>query len=570
MISILIRENQYQDSVTLMLLSNFLSDIDGVNSASVMMGTPANKDMLKNTGFNHPKIAEAKANDIIMAVKSDLDVTDLVNKKVDEFIKNQAQKSKSTKIPKKHSWHTATRALPDANLALLSIPGPYVYKEAKTALELGLNAFIFSDNVSVEEERALKDMARKKGLLVMGPDCGTGCINGVPIAFANVINEGTIGVVGASGTGIQEVITQINNLGSGITHAIGTGGRDLKESIGGITVKQTLALLEKDEKTNVVVLISKPPAESVKTEVITQIKAMSKPVVIVFIGDTPKANEGNICYAYTLEEAAYKAVELSKLCRMQNGFLSKKLEVIRANPDQRKIKALYSGGTLAYECGFLTESILGLPHDPNGKEGYILSYDGHEVIDLGDDAYTQGRPHPMIDSRLRVEMMVEMAKKEETAILLFDVVLGYGSAETIVQDLLKGIRSVQKIAKERRKEIILVATVCGTYEDPQGMPQQIKMLEEAGVLVHTGNAKAVIFVLDILRRLDTTHPSECSCKDNATISSLIAGKPSIINLGLPDFAIAAKQYGSNVVQYEWKPTRQLSSELSAALAALNS
>ena len=563
MISILIRENQYQDSVTLMLLSNFLSDIEGVSSASVMMGTPANRDIFKNTGFVHPKMAEAKASDIIMAIKSDLDVTELVNEKIDEFLKSQAQKSRSTKVPKKYSWRTATRVLPDANLALLSIPGPYVYEEAKKAIELGLHVFIFSDNISVEEERSLKDMASKKGLLVMGPDCGTGCISGVPIAFANVVNEGNIGVVGASGTGIQEVITQIHHLGSGITHAIGTGGRDLKESIGGITVKQALGLLEKDEKTKVVVLISKPPAESVKAEVVAQIKAMSKPVVILFIGDLPKANDGNICYAYTLEEAAYKAVERSKLCRLQNESLAGKIEAIKAKPAQRKIKALYSGGTLAYECGFLVENTLGLPHGSNTQEGYILSYGGHEVIDLGDDAYTQGRPHPMIDSRLRIEMMTEMAKKDETAILLFDVVLGYGSGETIAQDLLKGIRSVQKTAKEKGKEIILVATVCGTDEDPQGMQQQIKILEDAGVFVHTGNAKAVVFVLDILRQLD----AEVCGRGEAT-ASLLAAKPSVINIGLPGFAVAAKRYGANVVQYEWKPKRQLSSELASALAAL--
>ncbi len=568
MISILIRENQYQDSVTLMLLSNFLSDIEGVNSASVMMGTPANRDIFKNTGFDHPKMAEAKASDIIMAIKSELDVTELVNEKVDEFLKSQAQKSRSTKVPKKYSWRTATRALPDANLALLSIPGQYVYEEAKKAIELGLHVFIFSDNVSVEEERSLKDMASKKGLLVMGPDCGTGSISGVPIAFANVVNEGDIGVVGASGTGIQEVITQINHLGSGITHAIGTGGRDLKESIGGITVKQALGLLEKDEKTKVVVLISKPPAESVKAEVIAQIKNMRKPVVIIFIGDLPKANDGNICYAYTLEEAAYKAVELSKLFHLQQDILAGKIEAVQQNPAQRKIKALYSGGTLAYECGFLTESTLGLPHGSSAKEGYILACDGHEVIDLGDDAYTQGRPHPMIDSRLRVEMMAQMAKKDETAILLFDVVLGYGSGETIAQDLLKGIQSAQKIAKEKGKEIILVATVCGTDKDPQGLQQQIKILEDAGVVVHTSNTKAVVFVLDILRQLETKSP--CCCECGGATPSLVDGKPSMINLGLPGFAVAAKQYGANVVQYEWKPRRQLSPELSSALAALSS
>ena len=569
MISILIRENQYQDSVTLMLLSNFLSDIEGVSSASVMMGTAANKDIFKNTGFDHPKMADAKASDIIIAIKSERDVTQFVNEQVDEFIKNQAQKNKSTKVPKKYSWRTAMNTLPDANLALLSIPGQYVYGEAKKALEMGMNVFIFSDNVSVEEEFLLKKMASEKGLLVMGPDCGTGCISGVPIAFANVVSEGNIGVVGASGTGIQEVITQINNLGMGITHAIGTGGRDLKESIGGITVKQALKLLEGDDRTEVIVLISKPPAPVVKEQVLAQIKSMTKPVVIIFIGDKPRANEGNISYAYTLEEAAYKAVELSKLTLSHREKLAEKIECVRGNAKQRKLKALYSGGTLAYECGFLTENTLGLPHTSGAKEGYILSYDGHEVIDLGDDAYTQGRPHPMIDSRLRVEMMSEMAKKEDTAILLFDVVLGFGAGETIAQDLLKGVQNVHRIAKDQSKEIILVATVCGTDKDPQGMPEQIKILEDAGVFVHTSNTKAVVFVLEILRQLEAECGCSCCCCAEDNLPSLITRKPSMINLGLPGFAIAAKQYGSSVVQYEWKPRRQLSPELSAALAALS-
>src|SRR5580704_9603583 len=94
---------------------------------------------------------------------------------------------------------------------------------------------IFSDNVPIAEEASLKHEARERGLMVMGPDCGTAIIGGVPLAFANAVPRGDIGIIGASGTGIQEVSTLIARAGRGVRHAIGTGGRDMHAEVGGLT-----------------------------------------------------------------------------------------------------------------------------------------------------------------------------------------------------------------------------------------------------------------------------------------------------------------------------------------------
>src|SRR4030095_10708603 len=129
----------------------------------------------------------------------------------------------------------------DADIALISVPGDYAAAEALKALAQGLNVMLFFDNVAIADERAIKLYARARTLLVMGPDCGTAIVNGVPLGFANVVRRGDIGLVAASGTGLQEVTCRIHNLGGGISQAIGTGGRDLKDAGGGMPVLQGAA-----------------------------------------------------------------------------------------------------------------------------------------------------------------------------------------------------------------------------------------------------------------------------------------------------------------------------------------
>ena len=141
--------------------------------------------------------------------------------------------------------------LPAANLALISTPGDYAAAEAMKALRLGLNVMMFSDNVPIADEVALKRYARARDLMVMGPDCGTAILNGVPLGFANVVSRGAIGVVGASGTGLQQVTCLSTGSALGVSQAIGAGGHDLRRDVGGITMLQGLEALAADGATKV-------------------------------------------------------------------------------------------------------------------------------------------------------------------------------------------------------------------------------------------------------------------------------------------------------------------------------
>ncbi|MDO5079220.1 MAG: acyl-CoA synthetase FdrA, partial [Streptococcus minor] len=306
-----ILENNYQDSINLMLLTQKVNSLPEVVKSQIMMGSDANKDILENSGLLSEEAKAASPNDLVIVVESETqDVKAEVLQLVDEFLSDLSVKTNSDKQTKTvSSLAEALEVLPDANLALFSIPGEYGAVEMEKALRKGLNVFSFTDNIPVEDEKRLKDLAHEKGLLMMGPDCGTGIISSVPLAFTNVIRPGNIGIVGASGTGIQEVTTIIDRLGAGVVHAIGTGGRDLSEKVGAITVKDAILALDKHEPTDVICVISKPAAKEVRDEVVTLLQSVSKPVVAIFLGEKPDSHEGNVYLAHTLEETARLAVD---------------------------------------------------------------------------------------------------------------------------------------------------------------------------------------------------------------------------------------------------------------------
>ncbi|HEJ7010217.1 TPA: acyl-CoA synthetase FdrA, partial [Serratia marcescens] len=302
MIHAFIKKGSFQDSVSLMLISRKLSESPKVEEISVMMGTPANKSLLEVTGFWHPQFSEATPNDICVAIKAesaDETIAEEIGAALETALKAIAQGSQGgKKLLRARSWRTARQKLPAANLALISIAGEYAAELADSALEDGCNVMMFSDNVSPAQEVALKTKARERGLIVMGPDCGTACIAGAPLAFANVAPAGSIGVVGASGTGIQELISQITLAGQGISHAIGLGGRDLTAEIGGISAISALRMLAADPQSLVLAFVSKPPAPEVRQRVIDEMKALGKPVVALFLGaQSAVRQEGNITFA---------------------------------------------------------------------------------------------------------------------------------------------------------------------------------------------------------------------------------------------------------------------------------
>lgn len=560
----IIQENSYQDSVNLMLLTNKISVMEGVDQASIMMGTPANKEIFQNTGMYADELESAGPNDMCIVIRTDHEekVAEVLNT-IEEELKNQAVSSSKQAFESVRTWDKALQALPNANLALISVPGQYAAEEADKALDHGLHAFIFSDNMDIQDELRLKQKARDKGLLVMGPDCGTGIISNIPIAFANVINEGNIGVVGASGTGIQEVTSLIDRLGGGISHAIGTGGRDLSDTIGAITMLSAIQGLEKHKATEVIVVISKPPAREVRDQVVQLLQHLSKPAVAIFVGEEPTAHEGNVYYASTLEETAMIAVDLSKdrVILMNYNMSNGKIPKVAFKPEQTSIKGLYSGGTLAYEAAVLLSKGLNLGqliHD----DGYLLRANGHEVIDLGDDKYTQGKPHPMIDPETRIQYIKQAAMDESTAIILLDIVLGYGSHDDMAGALLPVIESTRSEAMAKGKNLYFVAAVCGTAQDPQNYQEQKSKLEQAGVIVKDSNNRAVRAALAMMGiwlqdNNKTSLPAEgtkpAQFQVSEAITELLSSKPRVVNIGLKKFANTINSYGGQTVQYDWRP-----------------
>ncbi|HED24669.1 MAG TPA: acyl-CoA synthetase FdrA [Firmicutes bacterium] len=508
-----IAKNTFRDSVYLMRLSNTVRNFEGVIEAEVIIGTDHNKKFLRSGGLWSEEIEkEAGANDLIIAVEAeDEEKAEKAIQEALEELNKEAERDnlQSEFIPR--TFETAYKYMPGANLALLSIPGRYVEREANQILDQGLHLMIFSDNVPLEAEVSLKKKAQEKGLLVMGPDCGTAIINGVPLAFANEVRRGGIGIVAAAGTGLQEVSCLINNFGEGISQGIGTGGRDVKAEVGGITMLRGLELLAADKETKVIVIISKPPDDEVLDKVLDFAEKVEKPVVVNFLGGDPEKIRAAGCEpALTLKAAAQKAVRLVKeeeiTAAVETASTDRELlekAKSRLNKDQRYLRALYSGGTLAYEALLLMQNMKGKIHTNLSfgnaeKIEDVYKSREHTVIDYGEDEFTQGRLHPMIDPALRNTRIVEEAKDPETAVIMLDLVLGYNAHPDPAGSAVEAIREAKEAAEKDKRQIIFVTTVCGTDEDIQNRGEQVKKLEKEDVLVFPSNADAVSFINELL------------------------------------------------------------------------
>lgn len=564
MLNTVIKRNSYQDSINLMLLTNAINALDGINKSQIMMGTAANKDIFKNSGLLTPEAEKAEPSDMVIVVDSDSeDAVDVVLEEAERFLSDLSVKKSAGGLDKVESWDDAIEALPDANLALFSIPGEYAAPEIERALDLGLNVFSFTDNVSLEDEARLKRKAHEKGLMLMGPDCGTGIISSVPVAFTNVVNPGNIGIVGASGTGIQEVTAIIDRLGGGVCHAIGTGGRDLSGAVGAITVKDAIVGLENHEPTDVICVISKPPAPAVRDEVVDLLERCTKPVVAIFLGEKPDHHEGKVYLAHTLEETARIAVDLANGDAVKKNYLEP-LDFTCANPlsADESVVGLYSGGTLANEAGMLVSEALDLGGVIK-KEGFILHSGGYDVIDLGDDIYTQGKPHPMIDPEVRIDYIKRYAADPHIGVILFDCMLGYGCHPDMASALAPTIRESIDAAKAQGRDLYFVGSVCGTERDPQDYHRSFEVLRDAGALMETSNARAVRLALElkgIHYAEDDREVKPYEIKDQSPLPrpserlmELLNTKPRIINVGVESFNDSLRDYGARTVQFSWRP-----------------
>jgi succinyl-CoA synthetase alpha subunit len=493
--------NQYRDSVSLMQLSASLGKLPGIEQAAAVMATPANLDLLRAAGLMGAPLA-ASPNDLLLAVRGRSSASlesalAAALAALDKPPERSGGVGPAAMAPR--SLQMGIEQVPQANLALISVPGEYAAAEARKALRLGLNVMLFSDNVALADEVALKREARSRGLLVMGPDCGTAVVDGVPLGFANAVRRGAIGVVGASGTGMQQVTSLVHRRGSGISQAIGTGGRDLHRDVGGITMLQGLERLARDPDTKVIVLISKPPAPDVAKAVLDSARRARKPVVVNFVGVAQADAEAALFFARTLEEAANAAVALSKGRKPGRVKLSApKRPAIKLKTRQRYIRGLYSGGTFCYEaCALLPDAWSNAPVEASRKMKDAWKSQGHTVVDLGDDLFTRGRPHPMIDHRLRNERLVAEAADPEVAVILFDVVLGYGAHPDPAAEMLPALAA----ARKKNRSVAFVASVCGTDEDPQGLGRQESALRAAGVLLAESNARAVMLASALVKTI---------------------------------------------------------------------
>jgi len=579
MLKTIIKENNYQDSINLMLLTNDVSELEGVRQCSIMMGTDANKDILKSANLLTDEASKAAPADMVIVLETEADgVVDQALEKIDQFLSDLSVKKQQNVGAEAISLEEALELQPDANLALFSIPGEYAADVMEQALEKDLNVFSFTDNVSVEDEVRLKKIAHEKGLLFMGPDCGTGILSGIPLAFTNVVKQGNIGIVGASGTGIQEVSTIIDRLGGGVIHAIGTGGRDLSDAVQGVTVKDALVALDHYDPADVIVLISKPPAKTVRDEIVNLLHNLSKPVVAIFLGEHPDHHENDVYLAHTLEETAHIAVDLAKGHPVKDRYFEKLANpVVETLASDAAVKGLYSGGTLASEAAMLFSESLG-----SGKiihrEGYVLDEPGYQVIDYGDDVYTQGRPHPMIDPHTRIEAIQKAGADPKTGIILLDVVLGYGSHPDMAGALAPAIREALQNATKANRKLYVIATVCGTRQDPQNYDESVSALKAAGVLVESSNERAVRLALQLkgvqldekkktvvkrdYQKVDLPKPSD-------KVVELLTTKPRVINIGLESFNESIRKFGGQSVQYNWRPVAGGNKKLIRVLNKIN-
>jgi succinyl-CoA synthetase alpha subunit len=489
---------EYRDSVSLMQLSATLAKLPGIEQASAVMATENNLALLAEAGL-HADTA-ASPTDLLIVVRGREELLASALQRARELLTQPPDRTttgvRMTAPPR--SIQMASEETGGAGMALISTPGEYAAAEALKALRLGLDVMLFSDNVSEQDELRLKQFAQTRELIVMGPDCGTAIVNGVPLAFANVVRRGPIGAIGASGTGLQEVTVLVDRLGLGISQAIGTGGRDLSRSIGGLSMLRALRDLAADEATRVIVLISKPPASDVAERVIAEAAKAGKPVVVNFLGADSTRLPRNLHGAKTLEDAARAAVALANGGAPRSSYddaPASPANLPRWSREQRYVRGLYSGGTFCYEASLLLDERLpDVYSNTPVRSGHELTdlkrSHHHALIDLGDDVFTRGRPHPMIDYRLRNERVVGEAADPATAVILLDVVLGYGSHADPAAELAPALRRAQEIAGAEGRSIAFVGHICGTDRDPQDLTRQARALKEAGMVLVESNAQA--------------------------------------------------------------------------------
>lgn len=507
----LVKKSEYHDSVTLMLVARELTKFPGVIDVGVIMATEANKALLNEASLLTPEAQAATPNDLVIVVSAEEAIAEAALLEAERLLKQKRSSDEGAEFRPK-TLRGAVKSNPKANVAVISVAGRYAADEAWDALRRGLHVLLFSDNVSLEDEIALKKYARDHGLLLMGPGAGTTILNGVALGFANVVPNGPVGIVSAAGTGLQEVSTLLAKNGIGITQGIGTGGRDLKEDVGGLMMLQSLQALQADPATTVITLVSKPPSPGVAEAILDQVSQSDKLAIIGFMGANPDQFRAipNATMARTLQETALLAakasgasIDVTQVIATEEAALKVQAAELRSKlkSDQKYLRGLFSGGTLCYEAQVIWRDILKEPvlsNAPLRHEQQLadsLHSVKHTCVDLGEEEFTVGRPHPMIDNDLRIRRLLQEARDPEVAVIMLDVVIGYGAHPDPASELGPAIRQAKQQATG---ELIVVASVTGTEQDPQRLSAQVSALQSAGVIVCDSNAAAAKLVAMIV------------------------------------------------------------------------
>ena len=487
-----VRRSYYRDSMVLMRVAQSLRTLPGVREAAALMGTPANQELLASAGLATVETKDAAPGDLVIAILADSDAAaDAALADVERVLTEQRPAASVAGRALPRTLEGALRQMPDANLVAISVPGAYAKLEALRALRRGLHVFLFSDNVSLDDEIELKRVAVEQRVFCMGPDCGTAYVNGVGLGFANVVPRGRVGCVAASGTGLQAVVSRVAALGEGISHGIGVGGRDLSAEVGGVMTEQALEALAADAMTEAIVVISKPPAPAVVPKLEAAIGRIAKPVVVCCLGARPAAS-GAGRWVATLDAAAESVVATLRggawTARPFGDVAGVRARLARARtqtPRGAAILGLYTGGTLAHEAGLVLDPLVGRA--------------ACRLVDLGDDEFTRGRPHPMIDPEARAARVREAGRSADVGVLLLDLVLGRAVHPDPATPLVAAVYDGRRAAAAAGRALVAVASVVGTEGDPQSLPRQIAALEAAGIEVLPSNAQAARFAALVTR-----------------------------------------------------------------------
>ncbi len=522
-----IRKNRYLDSVFLMLVARRIAAQPGIRDASALLATEANRQVLAGMGYGEngrdAEFAAAGPNDLVLALEGEAAAVAAIAADADAWLSRGPEASPGA-AREPRTIPEAVSGRPDCSLAVISVPGEHAAREARLALQAGLHVFLFSSNVSVEDELSLKTEASKRGLLIMGPDCGTAYLGGAGIGFANAVRRGPIGIVGPSGTGLQEFSSLVHQAGSGISNGIGTGSRDLSDAIGGISTLMGIEALEADPTTQVIAVISKPPGTVTTARLLERLRRCAKPVVLCLLGaecgaiadlgsPLPGGDPGTLRFAGTLDEAVCLALgalglpEPTQLRPDPEALRRQAAAVIeKLRPEQCHIRGLFAGGTLCYQsqaifrgAGLVVHSNAPLQGMQELPDPWVSREDA--FVDMGAGLFVEGRPHPMIDATLRRKRLEQEGNDPKVALLLLDFILGAISSRNPVGDLLGAIRGAREAAQQRGGQLCVVASVCGTDGDTQDLQAQTRALQAAGVLVFPSNAQAAAFCREAMKLL---------------------------------------------------------------------